>query len=685
VAVALLLRLIHLDWGLPEVYEEATPVREAVEMWGPPGGHLDFHPHFFRYPSLTFYLNFILQAGWYFVLSLTGSVDSLNDFRQLLAQRLDTAVLLGRVLDALLGALIVIPAWRLGRLLAGSAAGWIAGLLAAVLPVAVTESQLAGPDVLLTLCAGWALVAATRIAERGERRDYLWCGVAIGLATGAKYPGAFLVAPLVAAHLARTWREPGTPVLSLSLFEALAVSALAFVAASPYVLLDLPGALRDLGFERHHMAVGHFGREQGRAWSFYLVSALPRGWTPGVAVAAALGGIALLARGRTRRLTIPGAVFVAVVLVVLGSWRMAAARYALPLVPVGAAWAGAFAASVSDRFAGSARPPLVLAALAALLVAWPAAVSVREVGFRGREDSRRAAEAWIAEHVPPGAAILLERYGPEPDPERYLVLHLPFHGVTPHVYDAAYWEPLYVDFDVVVLSSGVSARYRAKPAEYPWQNRFYAALGERFEERALFAAGAYLGPEIRILTRRPGPPLLDVSVIPERFFASLRGNGPLAEYLSALGTLLVRQERTEVGFRLLDEAVAMDPTSAKTWGNLGSMRLRDGDYEGALLAFRRASERDPRDPQVWANLGTLYARMGEPGQAVDAYAQAVAYGPDQEAAYIGLARALIEDDRYERARVVLNTFLDRFPRSSRRGSAEQALEELKFLGPGKPG
>ena len=90
-------------------------------------------------------------------------------------------------------------------------------------------------------------------------------------------------------------------------------------------------------------------------------------------------------------------------------------------------------------------------------------------------------------------------------------------------------------------------------------------------------------------------------------------------------------------------------------------------------AVTAAPKVGPADTSLWSR------------ERVDAYAQAVAHGPDLEAAYIGLARALIEDDRYERARNVLHEFLDRFPRSSRRGSAEQALEELRFLGPGKPG
>jgi tetratricopeptide (TPR) repeat protein/4-amino-4-deoxy-L-arabinose transferase-like glycosyltransferase len=688
VALALVLRGIHLHWGLPEVFEEATPAREAIEMWGTPGTGLDLNPHFFKYPTLSFYLNFLAQSVWYFGLSLVGSVSSLNDFRQLLVQHPEEAVILGRWIDAVLGALLVLPAWRLGRRLAGPAAGWIAGALAAFLPAAVLESQLVGPDVLLALLTGGALVAATRIADRGERSDYLWCGLAVGLAAAAKYPGALLLVPLVAAHVVRalkSGRGPADILFSTFLLEAVVVAALAFTAGSPYVVLDAHAAARDIAFERRHMVGGHFGREQGRALGFYLFHAIPAGWTPLVALAALVGGVLLVIRRETRPRAIPGAAFALVVLGILGSWTMAAPRYALPLAPLAAAWAGAAAVAVPlpSRTPRSLRPVLGLL-LGALLAAWPAARSVREVAFRGREDTRRAAEAWIERNVPAKSALLVERYGPEPDPAKYLVLYLPFHGVTPHLYDAAYSPILYSTFDYVILSAGVDARYQAKPAEYPWQTAFYAALPRAFEEVASFSPGPYEGPEIRILRRRASVTPPDLSALSPSFFTPLKGNGPLAEYYSALGTVLVRQGKTKLGFRMLQEAVDLDPAGAKVWGNLGVMRMESGDLEGALLALRRAKENAPKDPDVLMNMGVLYVKMGEARQAAEAYGEALSIRPELEEAYIGLARALIQDDHYRAAREVLGNFLLRFPRSTRRGAAEQALRELKDMGPGRP-
>ena len=63
VLAAIGLRLAELKWGLPDVLEEATPFREAFDMWGwHPRTPVDLNPHFFKYPSLVIYLNLVGQG-----------------------------------------------------------------------------------------------------------------------------------------------------------------------------------------------------------------------------------------------------------------------------------------------------------------------------------------------------------------------------------------------------------------------------------------------------------------------------------------------------------------------------------------------------------------------------------------------------------------------------------------------
>ena len=213
---------------------------------------------------------------------------------------------------------------------------------------------------------------------------------------------------------------------------------------------------------------------------------------------------------------------------------------------------------------------------------------------------------------------------------------------------------------------------------------FYRNLERGFEEAAVFRSGDYLGPTIRVLLRRPDSVIRELSEIPPEFYRALEGNRPVVEHLSALGTVLVRQGRDDLGFPLLQQAVDLDPGNPRTWGNLAVMRMHEGEFEAALAAYREARNLDPDNPEVLFNLGTLYQRMGEPSQAADAYRRVLALRPGMEDVYLGLARVLVEDTRYAEARLVLREFLLRFPRSPRRSTAEEALRALAPLGPGKP-
>src|SRR5436189_185764 len=140
-------------------------------------------------------------------------------------------------------------AWWLGRSAYGNVAGAVAAVATAVCTTHVAYSHEAVTDVPLTLGVGAAL--ALMVSGRLEL-----AGVASGLAMGFKYPGVFLVVPLIVAAWQR-WRR-----LALSL----ALMVTAFLASSPFVLVHSRQAWHDafrvqrlarkgwLGFEHDHIA-----------------------------------------------------------------------------------------------------------------------------------------------------------------------------------------------------------------------------------------------------------------------------------------------------------------------------------------------------------------------------------------------------------------------------------------------
>ena len=263
----------------------------------------------------------------------------------------------------------VAAAWWLGSAAYGVVAGAVAAAVTAVETTHVAFSHAAVTDVPLTTLVTLAL--ALLVTGRLE-----WAGVAIGLATAAKYPGALALVPLVVVGW-RRWRR---------LAVSVALAALAFFAASPFVLIDAGdtwSALRRisrehregwLGFEHDHWSGIAFA---GKLWS---------GLGP-VLVIAVVGLVLALARRSSRGDLVLGS-FVVGYYVSLLPLHSHFPRYVLPLVPPLGALAGRMRS---------------LAPVSLLLLVVPLTWSIRDDIDRTRTDTRIVAARWIAAHVPKGS------------------------------------------------------------------------------------------------------------------------------------------------------------------------------------------------------------------------------------------------------------------------------------------
>jgi tetratricopeptide (TPR) repeat protein len=91
--------------------------------------------------------------------------------------------------------------------------------------------------------------------------------------------------------------------------------------------------------------------------------------------------------------------------------------------------------------------------------------------------------------------------------------------------------------------------------------------------------------------------------------------------------------------------VAVDPTYAAAWNNLGLLLHRMGDYEGAGVAYQAAIREDPGMCEAVYNLGSLHEDRGEAGEAIQAYLRALELAPDYADAHFNLAGALARAGR----------------------------------------
>jgi len=439
-AVALGLRVVGLQYGLPYATlldpDEQSIVPRAWKMVH--GFGLD--PHWFDYPTAVLYAQAPFQA-W------------------------DAApsILTARIVVVVFGLLAVAAAWWLGRRAYGTLAGVVGAAFVAVQTTSVAYSHAAVTDVPLE--AGVAAALALMISDR-----LLWAGAVIGLATSAKYPGVFLLVPLVAAGWGR-WRR---------LVESAGVALLTFLATSPFVLVHPGQAWNDATRVQRLARDGWLGFEHD---SFALFSFSGRLWhTLGPALLVSVAGIvaALVSR---RKADLVLASFVVVYFVDLLTLRAHFDRYLLPLIPVLGVLAGRMRALV----------PVTL-----LLLAIPLTYSIKDDITLTKTDTRVVAARWIDQHVPRSAPLAAESSTPMLPGRPILPLLLPGPG-RPSDPNRDVARLRHDGIRYVLVTGAVADRVLAAKADYPREVRFYRQL-QRDAKRLYYVKPAHglAGPWVAV-------------------------------------------------------------------------------------------------------------------------------------------------------------------------------------------
>ena len=417
-AGAAALRLVGVQYGLP-FGNLLNPDEQSIvpRSWSVVhGGGLD--PHWFDYPTLLIYALAPTQLG--------------QDEPSYLAARIGVVVLA-------VGA--VAATWWLAQRAYGSAlAGAVAAAIVAVETTNVAYGHMAVTDVPLTL----GVVVALALMVRGPLE---LAGIAVGIATGFKYPGAFLLAPLVVAGWGR-WRR---------LAGAVALAVAAFLSSSPFVAVHPGEAWADFSRVSRLARTGWLGFEHDHWAGIAFVAQLWHGLGP-VLVIAVAGLVAALVRRSRADLVL--AVFVLVYFIDLLTLHAHFDRYVLPLVPPLAVLAARFRA---------------LAPVTLLLLVIPLAFTIRDDARLTRTDTRIVAAHWISSHVARGATIALDPSTPEVIGYRIVRLQLPGPGrPTDPQRDIGRLRGEGVQY--LVVSGAVADRVAATADRYPREAAFYRGL-----------------------------------------------------------------------------------------------------------------------------------------------------------------------------------------------------------------
>jgi tetratricopeptide (TPR) repeat protein len=113
-----------------------------------------------------------------------------------------------------------------------------------------------------------------------------------------------------------------------------------------------------------------------------------------------------------------------------------------------------------------------------------------------------------------------------------------------------------------------------------------------------------------------------------------------------LGNIHFQAERLDEASVAYETAVGKFPRFRRAWKNLGLIRVRQGDFEGAAPALSRVVELGGGDAVTYGLLGFAWASQDRQLPAETAYRMAVLLDPATMDWKMGLARSLFKQERF---------------------------------------
>ena len=255
IALAFGLRYLRLNIGLPYLYFWDEPYVAGTILKMLKTG--DYNPHFFRYGSLMFYLNLIVDKLHAAYLSHTGALQGVEDIH---TGHIGTAghwvashpsfYFWNRFLTAAMGTATVFVTYLIGKAIGNAWSGIVSAIFLAVIPVHIAHSGLVTVDVPVALFVALTALFSILFIQRKKRVHFILSLICVGLASATKYNSALAILLPVAALVYLSYKRE----LACQKFYWLAIPtlpALTFLCAMPYAILDFPNFIKDILFVIH--------------------------------------------------------------------------------------------------------------------------------------------------------------------------------------------------------------------------------------------------------------------------------------------------------------------------------------------------------------------------------------------------------------------------------------------------
>ncbi len=646
------LRCWSIQWGLPELYEEATPMMAAFKFWQ--GAGFTFNPHFFNYPALTFYIHFIAQLIHYGIGHLFGIYPNLDAF----GKDLPALVVTARIVTALFDLGTVAALYILARRTINETTAIIAAGLLAINPLHIKESHLIQVDTPLTFFCVVAMIFLYHCYRDREAKWYYLTGLTIGLAAASKYTGAFFIIALVAVHMMKSssLRKAFLSLRDRKLYFSIAIAAVVFLILDPYVLLSFQEFHDGFAFEQQHIATGHLGVNSSQSTLFYyLLDVFPSvfGWGLFIVIIGTI--MYCFVHKRKNELII--LLFPIIYLIIISTWEMRADRYALPAVP-GLILIGAFGLTLLWKEAkkflekeskepaanGKLLQQIVMVCLILLVAIEPGMATYRYLRPLGLPDTRAIAKNWILKNIPRGSVIATGPYGLDFPESQYFTLQIPFLGFESERVAPFYDTRWYQDVDLLIASDYDYARYASEPQRYSDFLPYYDTLRSKWTNLlSLEPSDDKTGPALWFYRC---PDSLKSNFIDPSVFSRLEASPEstrISMFLKDLNTVCVQKGKPDKSEQILKEILSVEVENYPLRNMLAQVEINLGKYEPALTQLQHSLQTSPNQQQLFALAGHALLMLHHDREAAPTLLKALSVNTKSQPVYEDLITLYTEE------------------------------------------
>jgi len=106
------------------------------------------------------------------------------------------------------------------------------------------------------------------------------------------------------------------------------------------------------------------------------------------------------------------------------------------------------------------------------------------------------------------------------------------------------------------------------------------------------------------------------------------------------GVSLFAASRPKDAIECYQQALKLDPKSEQAWSNLGVALKSSGDIDQAIACYDRALKSNPRYPQAWINKGVALKARGAAEEALSCYEKALKLNPHDVTTWVNRGNAL---------------------------------------------